>query len=115
MRLSLRTSDASLGARAVIKQRKLPPVPPPPIVLPTKQAHRPPIVVYWKWVWAAKLPGRAGQRFRVVSRDGPFRVLVEFDDGFRVLTDWRALGRPWEGPTPAAAPGAECAAATPVA
>lgn len=43
------------------------------------------------WFWVAKLPERKGQRCRVVTRGGWNSVLVEFQDGFRVLTSRNAV------------------------
>lgn len=38
------------------------------------------------WFWKSKLPERKGQRCRVLVRGKMNSVLVEFQDGYRVIT-----------------------------
>ena len=38
------------------------------------------------WYWKTKLPERKGQRCRVLVRGRMNNILVEFEDGFRVIT-----------------------------
>ena len=38
------------------------------------------------WYWRAKLGDRKGQRCRVVARGAKSSILVEFEDGYRVVT-----------------------------
>jgi hypothetical protein len=38
------------------------------------------------WWWRARLPGRKGQRCRVLVRGKMNSILVEFEDGTRVVT-----------------------------
>jgi hypothetical protein len=45
------------------------------------------------WYWRAKLRDRKGQACRVVARGGLGSVLVEFEDGFRVVTSRYAVRR----------------------
>jgi hypothetical protein len=45
------------------------------------------------WWWRARLPGRKGQRCRVLVRGRMNSVLVEFEDGFRVVTSRFAIRR----------------------
>lgn len=40
----------------------------------------------YEWFWKKKLPERKGQRCRVVARGNMNSILVEFMDGFKVLT-----------------------------
>jgi hypothetical protein len=49
------------------------------------------------WYWRAKLPLRKGSPCRVVARSVRLgSVLVEFEDGFRVVTSRHAVRRPIE-------------------
>lgn len=43
------------------------------------------------WYWRSRLPERKGQRCRVLVRGGMNNVLVEFEDGFRVVTSRYAV------------------------
>lgn len=45
------------------------------------------------WWWRARLPARKGQPCRVVARGSRNSVLVEFADGFRVVTSRYAVRR----------------------
>jgi len=45
------------------------------------------------WFWKAKLPERRGQRCRVIAQGRLNSVLVEFEDGFRVVTSRYAVRR----------------------
>lgn len=40
----------------------------------------------YRWFWRARLPDRKGQRCRVVARGRMNSILVEFLDGYRVVT-----------------------------
>ncbi len=47
-----------------------------------------------RWYWRARLPGRNGQRCRIVARGSKNSVLVEFEtDGYRVVTSRYAVRR----------------------
>lgn len=43
------------------------------------------------WFWKSKLPERKGQRCRVITRGRLNSVLVEFEDGFQVVTSRYAV------------------------
>jgi len=43
------------------------------------------------WYWKARLPERKGQRCRVLTRGRMNSVLVEFEDGYKVITSRYAL------------------------
>jgi hypothetical protein len=43
------------------------------------------------WYWKVKLPERKGQRCRVVARGRMNSVMVEFKDGYRVVTSRHAV------------------------
>jgi hypothetical protein len=43
------------------------------------------------WYWRAKLPERKGARCRVIARGALNSVLIEFEDGFRVITSRYAV------------------------
>jgi hypothetical protein len=45
----------------------------------------------YRWFWKAKLPDRRGQIFRVLARGKMNSCLIEFDDGWRVITSRNAL------------------------
>jgi hypothetical protein len=45
------------------------------------------------WFWRARLPQRKGQPCRVLARGTLNSVLVEFDDGARVVTSRHAVRR----------------------
>ena len=45
----------------------------------------------YRWWWKSKLRERRGQRCRVLARGKMNSVLVEFDDGFRVVTGRYAI------------------------
>ena len=45
------------------------------------------------WRWWTRLPGRYGQRCRIVARGALNTVLVEFEDGFQVATSGWAVRR----------------------
>jgi len=51
------------------------------------------------WTWRYRPPSRYGQRCRVVASGKSGRgnnVLIEFEDGFRIITDRRGLRKPAE-------------------
>ena len=43
------------------------------------------------WRWLKKLPDRKGQRCRVLARGKMNSVLIEFEDGRKVLTSRNAI------------------------
>jgi hypothetical protein len=43
------------------------------------------------WWWRARLPGRKGQKCRVLVRGRMNSILVEFEDGYRVVTSRYAV------------------------
>lgn len=43
------------------------------------------------WFWTSKLPERKGQRCRLLAVGKKNSALVEFEDGFRVLTSRYAV------------------------
>lgn len=43
------------------------------------------------WYWRKRLPERKGQRCRVVARGALNSALVEFEDGWRVVTSRYAV------------------------
>lgn len=43
------------------------------------------------WFWRSRLPGRKGQACRVLARGRMNSILVEFVDGFKVLTSRYAV------------------------
>lgn len=43
------------------------------------------------WYWRKRLPERKGQRCRVLARGALNSILVEFHDGFRVVTSRYAV------------------------
>jgi hypothetical protein len=45
------------------------------------------------WYWRTRLPHRKGQRCRVLTSGGMNSVLVEFEDGWRVITSRWAVRR----------------------
>jgi hypothetical protein len=45
----------------------------------------------YRWFWRAKLGERKGQPCRVLARGKMQSVLVEFDDGYRVITGRHAV------------------------
>lgn len=45
----------------------------------------------YRWFWRARLPDRHGQTFHVLARGKLNSCLVEFADGFRVITSRNAL------------------------
>lgn len=45
------------------------------------------------WFWKSKLPERKGQRCRVLTQGRLNSVLVEFEDGFLVVTSRYAIRR----------------------
>lgn len=45
------------------------------------------------WYWKVKLPERKGERCRILTRGSMNSVLVEFADGFRVVTSRYAVRR----------------------
>ena len=40
----------------------------------------------YAWYWKKRLPGHKGQRCQILARGKKNSVLVEFEDGFRVVT-----------------------------
>jgi len=45
------------------------------------------------WFWRARLPERKGQACRVLARGRMNSVLVEFEDGYKVITSRYAVRR----------------------
>jgi hypothetical protein len=45
----------------------------------------------YRWFWRARLPNRKGQHCRVVARGKMNSILVEFMDGYRVVTSRYAV------------------------
>jgi len=45
------------------------------------------------WFWRSRLPERKGQRCRVLVRGRMNNVLVEFEDGYKVVTSRYAVRR----------------------
>ena len=45
------------------------------------------------WYWRVRLPDRKGQRCRVIARGALNSVLVEFEDGWLVVTSRYAVRR----------------------
>lgn len=45
------------------------------------------------WWWRSKLPERKGARCRVLARGKMNSILVEFEDGFKVVTSRYAVRR----------------------
>lgn len=43
------------------------------------------------WYWKSRLGTRKGQRCRIVARGALNSVLIEFEDGFRVVTSRYAV------------------------
>jgi len=43
------------------------------------------------WYWRKKLPERKNQRCRILARGKMNSVLVEFEDGYRVITSRYAV------------------------
>ena len=58
------------------------------VTLPTGRQALP-----YAWDWRRWLPERKGQRCRVVARGAMGGILVEFEDGFRVVTSRWAVRR----------------------
>ena len=51
----------------------------------------------YRWHWRAKLPERHGQTFRLLATGRLNSCLIEFADGFRVITSRNALRRVTDG------------------
>lgn len=49
------------------------------------------------WHWRARLPERKGQRCRVLARGRMNSILVEFEDGYRVITSRFAVRKESKG------------------
>ena len=45
----------------------------------------------YKWFWKSKLPERKNQRCRVLARGKMNSILVEFEDGYKVITSRYAV------------------------
>lgn len=45
------------------------------------------------WFWRSRLPERKGQKCRVIARGKMNSILVEFEDGYRVVTSRYAVRR----------------------
>ena len=45
----------------------------------------------WQWWWRKFLPERRGQRCRVLARGKRNSILIEFEDGWRVVTSRYAV------------------------
>jgi hypothetical protein len=43
------------------------------------------------WYWKTRLPERNGQRCKIIARGTMNSALVEFDDGFKVITSRYAV------------------------
>jgi hypothetical protein len=43
------------------------------------------------WFWKSRLPARKGQHWRVLARGRMNSILVEFEDGYRVVTSRYAV------------------------
>ncbi len=60
------------------------------------------------WWWRSRLGDRKGQRCRVIARGRLNSIVVEFEDGFRVVTSRYAVREPRDAPrdrgTPADVP-----------
>jgi hypothetical protein len=50
----------------------------------------------YMWRWRKRLGERYGQRCRILARGSKNSVLVEFEDGYRVLTSRWAVRRATE-------------------
>ena len=50
-----------------------------------------------KWFWKKRLPERKNQLCRILVRGKMNSVLVEFDDGYKVVTSWFAVRRRNDG------------------
>jgi hypothetical protein len=48
---------------------------------------------YYVWFWKKRLPERKGQKCRILARGKLNSILVEFDDGHRVVTSRYAVRR----------------------
>lgn len=52
------------------------------------------MIVYDRvWTWRTRMPERKGQRCRVIVASRMQSALVEFEDGYRVVTSVRGLRR----------------------
>lgn len=45
------------------------------------------------WFWRSRLPERKGQLCRVLARGAMNSIMVEFEDGYRVITSRFAVRR----------------------
>lgn len=45
----------------------------------------------YEWYWRKKLPERRGQRCRIISRGRMNTILVEFENGYQVITSRHAV------------------------
>ena len=45
------------------------------------------------WFWKSRLPERKGQLCKIIARGKMNSILVEFEDGFRVVTSRYAVRR----------------------
>ena len=45
------------------------------------------------WYWRSRLPGRKGQRCRILAVRGDELLWIEFEDGFRTICSPHALRR----------------------
>ena len=43
------------------------------------------------WYWRKRLPGRKGQRCRIVARGKMNSALIEFEDGYQVISSRYAV------------------------
>ena len=43
------------------------------------------------WYWRCRLPERKGQRCKILARGSMNSILVEFEDGYRVITSFHAV------------------------
>jgi len=52
------------------------------------------------WFWKARLPLRKGTSCRVLARGRKNSVLVEFEDGYKVITSRNTVRRIFQNETP---------------
>ena len=45
----------------------------------------------YSWFWRSRLPARKGQKCRVLARGKMNSILVEFTDGYKVITSRYAV------------------------
>ena len=52
----------------------------------------------YRWAWRTRLPGRYGQTCKLLARGAMNSCLLEFPDGYRVITSRSGLRRLSPGP-----------------